>query len=148
MSSYLVSVLKQWLSEHPDGPWLFCHERTVARSKKRSRTTGRLNQKIRPKSGKERMQLLRERDSTEPASLTKDEANHHLRRTLNGSKWKILKGWHTLRHSFISACASRGIDQRLVEAWAGHMSKETSRRYAHLYPSVQREALSSVFDAA
>jgi site-specific recombinase XerD len=77
--------------------------------------------------------------------LTKDEANHHLRRTLMGSKWEILHGWHTFRHSFISACASRGVDQRLVESWAGHMSKQTSRRYAHLYPSTQQQALASVF---
>jgi integrase len=148
MSAFLMAVLKHWLADHPGGPWLFCHEQTVARSKKRSRTTGHLDQKFRPKSDKERKARLRKRDVAEPAPLTKDEANHHLRRTLEGSKWEVLRGWHTMRHSFISACASRGVDQRLVESWAGHMSKETSRRYAHLYPSVQREALSSVFDAA
>jgi hypothetical protein len=83
------------------------------------------------------MQLVKERDLPEPAPLTKDEANHHLRRTLDSSNWQILRGWHALRHSFISACAS----QLFIEAWAGHMSKKTSRRYAHLYPSVQQSAL-------
>lgn len=148
LSAFLISALKQWLADHPGGPWLFCHEPTVTRSKKRSRVTGYLDQKVRPKRSKERQARLRERDVAEPVALSKDEANHHLRRTLGGGKWAILRGWHTLRHSFISACASRGVDQRLVEAWAGHMSKETSRRYAHLYPSTQQAALSGVFDAA
>ena len=50
------------------------------------------------------------------------------------------------RSRTISACASRGVDQRLVESWAGHMSKQTRRRYAHLYPSTQQQAFSGVFD--
>ena len=148
MSAFLIAVLTNWLDEHPGGPWLFCHEQTVTRSRKRSLMTGHLAQKARPTSGKERKARLRQRDLPEPAPLTKDEANHHLRHTLDGSEWKVLRGWHTLRHSFISACASRGVDQRLVESWAGHMSPEMSRRYAHLYPSTQQAALSSVFDAA
>src|SRR5262249_37850971 len=90
MSAFLVSVLKQWLANHPGGPWLFCHEQTVARSKKRSQTTGHLDQKTRPKTAAERKQLVRQRDLAEPSPLTKDEANHHLRRTLDGSKWEIL----------------------------------------------------------
>jgi len=28
--------------------------------------------------------------------------------------WEVLRGWHVLRHSFISNCASRGVDQRLL----------------------------------
>ena len=148
MSAFLIGVVTNWLTDHPGGPWLFCHEQTVIRSRKRSALTGHLNQKLRPKSGKERKARLRERDSVVAAALTKDEASHHLRQTLKNSKWDVLRGWHTLRHSFISACASRGVDQRLVECWTGHMSPEMSRRYAHLYPSTQQEALSGVFDAA
>lgn len=147
MSEFLIAVLKQWISNHPGGPWLFCHEATVARSHKRSKTTGHMG-KNRPTSGRARQIGVRTRERVEPSPLTKDEVNHHFRRTVADSKWDVLRGPHTLRHSFIAALASRGVDQRLVEEFAGHMSKETSRRYAHLYPSAKQAALSGVFDAA
>ena len=57
-----------------------------------------------------------------------------------------IRGLHCLRHSFISACASKGVDQRLVQEWAGHMNEATSNRYRHLYPSTQQEAISRVFE--
>lgn len=69
----------------------------------------------------------------------------HLRRALAKSKWSVIRGWHIFRHSFVSACASQGVDQRLLQTWCGHMSAETSARYAHLYPSSQQSALDSVF---
>jgi integrase len=148
MSAFLVGVMTEWVAEHPGGPWLFCHEAAVARSRKRSPTTGHQGQKTRPKSGKARQASVKMRGGVAAAPLTKDEANHHFRMAVAGSKWEMLRGWHALRHSFVSACASRGVDQRLVEAWAGHMSPAMSRRYMHLYPSVQQQALSAVFDAA
>jgi len=66
-------------------------------------------------------------------------------RILADSKWSVLKGFHTLRHSFISACASKGIDQRILDGWVGHQTEEQRRRYRHLYPSVQEAAIRSVF---
>ena len=77
--------------------------------------------------------------------LTEDEAPDHLKRTLAESEWDVIRGYHVLRRSFISACASRGIDQRLIDEWVGHQTDEQRRRYRHLYPSVQAEALKSVF---
>jgi integrase len=74
-----------------------------------------------------------------------NEVSGHLRRTVNGGRWSIVPGLHFLRHSFISACASKGIDQRLIDEWVGHQTDEQRRRYRHLYPSVQAEALRSVF---
>jgi integrase len=61
------------------------------------------------------------------------------------SKWSVLKGYHVLRHSFISACAAKNVDQRLLDSWVGHQTEEQRRRYRHLYPSVQEAALRSVF---
>ena len=61
------------------------------------------------------------------------------------SKWSVLKGYHVLRHSFISACASKGIDQRILDGWVGHQTEEQRRRYRHLYPNVQEAAIRSVF---
>lgn len=78
-------------------------------------------------------------------AITPREAHNYFERALKQSKWNALRGWHALRHSFVSACASKGVDQRMVESWAGHMSAEMSRRYAHLWPSAQREAMKAVF---
>jgi integrase len=66
-------------------------------------------------------------------------------RVLADSKWEVVRGWHVLRHSFVSACASKGIDQRMLQAWVGHQTAEMARRYTHLFPSVQEAAIRSVF---
>jgi integrase len=76
-----------------------------------------------------------------PLSVTQN----YFKRALQNSKWSVIRGWHTLRHSFVSACASCGVDQRMLQEWCGHMSPEMSRRYAHLWPSSQQEAIKSVF---
>jgi integrase len=77
--------------------------------------------------------------------ITHDEAHDHFKRVVRGSKWEVLRGYHVLRHSFISACASKGIDQRLIDEWTGHATEEQRKRYRHLYPSTQQEAILSVF---
>ncbi|MBS0204436.1 MAG: tyrosine-type recombinase/integrase [Planctomycetes bacterium] len=77
--------------------------------------------------------------------LSVDEASHHFKQTLSGSKWDKIRGWHVFRHSFISNCASQGIDQRMIDAWTGHQTEEMRKRYRHLFPTVQRAALQSVF---
>jgi hypothetical protein len=57
----------------------------------------------------------------------------------------VLLGYQVLRHSFISACASKGVDQRLIDEWTSHSTAEQRRRYRHLYPTTQQEAISKVF---
>src|SRR4029079_6560211 len=44
--------------------------------------------------------------------------------------------YHILRHSFISALASEGVDQRVIDEVVGHQSEEQRKRYRHLYPGV------------
>jgi len=61
------------------------------------------------------------------------------------SKWSVIPGWHCLRHSFISNCAARGVDQRLIDHWVGHTTEAMRRRYSHLLPAVSQTALLSVF---
>ena len=56
----------------------------------------------------------------------------------------MIKGWHVLRHSFASNCAAKGIDQRLIDSWLGHTT-EISKRYLHLIPSNEQNALNTVF---
>lgn len=118
MAPALESVLKAYLESHPGGSTLFVHGGDVDRSKKRR---------------------------TGYAPPTVHEVQHHFRHAISRSRWSVVKGLHSLRHSFISACASRGVDQRMLQEWAGHMTAEMQRRYAHLYPSVQRDVMRSVF---
>lgn len=121
LSPPLIAILSDWLKCHPGGPWLFAQRPEIERSK-----------------------TVRK----EALAVTKDEAQDHFHRTMRGSKWKVLKGWHVLRHSFISVCASEGVDQRLLLAWVGHMTAEMQSRYTHLYPSVERKVMEGIFGLA
>ena len=67
------------------------------------------------------------------------------RKLVRGTKWDVMKGWHVLRHSFISICAAAGVDQRVLQGWVGHLSAATHKRYTHLIPSREREIIGSVF---
>jgi integrase len=145
ISARLQNVLRQWLSKHPGGDALFCHNRRVDRSKTRSPTTGHV-WKHRPKRLEERLGSVRLRPAVPMSPLTKDEMHDHFKRTLAASKWGRLRGWHALRHSFVSCMATKNVDQRLIEEWCGHMDEETSRRYRHLYPSTQKETFRAVFN--
>ncbi len=83
--------------------------------------------------------------SIDGSALTVDEANHHLKWSLANSPWSNVRGWHVFRHSFISNCASRAIDQRMIDDWTGHQTDEMRKRYRHLLPSSQRSAIDTVF---
>ncbi len=72
-------------------------------------------------------------------------ASEHLDQALHKSPWQNIPGWHVFRHSFISNCASRGIDQRFIDSWVGHQTDEQRRRYRHLFPDSQQQAIDSVF---
>jgi integrase len=114
----LSEALRAWLKVRPQSPYLFCQSAEVTRS--RTKRQG-------------------------PTPVTKDEAHDHFRRTVEGSKWQVLRGYHVLRHSFISALASQGVDQRVIDEVVGHQSEEQRKRYRHLYPGVMKEAVARVF---
>jgi integrase len=145
LTPFLAGVFTGWLAEHPGGPHLFCLSGFVGRSRKRSRTTGHKGERTRESSLKGRTAGVRGRDEQPPAPLSRKEAHDHFKRTLSGSKWEVLKGWHVLRHCFISACASKGTDQRLIDEWTGHSTEEQRKRYRHLWPSTQQQAIVNVF---
>lgn len=48
--------------------------------------------------------------------------------------------WHTLRHTFISRLATRGVDIASIKELAGHHSMSTTMEYIHLTPEHLREA--------
>jgi integrase len=114
----LEDVLREWLEIHPGGSATFCHSGNIERSRTKR---------------------------AEPVALTRNEAAHHFKQTLSGSKWKVVRGWHCLRHSFISNAASKGIDQRMIDEWVGHTTEAMRRRYRHLFPSSQQDAMKMLF---
>jgi integrase len=145
MAPALAGLLREWLAAHPGGKFLFCQAGEVARSKKRSRTTGHKGGKTRPSGLNDRLATVRQRGAVQAGPVTRDEAHDHFKRTLAGSKWEVLKGYHVLCHSFISCLAAAGVDQRIIDEFVGHLSDEQRRRYRHLVPDVKQKAITSVF---
>jgi integrase len=121
LSPFLAGVLQEWLSRYPGGAETFCQPLHVCRSKTKRVALG---------------------------PISRNEANDHFQRAVQGSKWEKLRGWHTLRHSFASNCAARGVDQRIIDSWMGHQTEEMQKRYRHLFPEQQRAAILSVFGEA
>src|SRR5262249_18223105 len=124
---------------------LFCHSETVARSKKRSVTTGYQSTGKRPSTLTGRRASVYRRPRPGVLPLTGDEVHDHFRRTVAGSKWEVLRGLHVLRHSFISCLAGAGVDQRIIDDFVGHQTDEQRKRYRHLLPDVKQKALAGVF---
>ena len=137
----VVEVLADWLKARPKGvPFLFAEAGTRPRSRTRGKTTGNAA------GGHGRNAGVTVRTAPGTSGITDDIASDHLDRALAASpRWEHLRGWHVLRHSFISACANRGIDQRMIDAWVGHSTDQQRMRYRHLYPSTQQAAIDQVF---
>jgi integrase len=145
LSAFLAAVLQDWLASHPGGPHLFCNAAVVARSRKRSCTTGHLGKKTRASTLDGRLANVKKRERPGLGPITEDEAHDHRRRSLRGSRWSVIKGWHIAHHSFASNCAAKGIDQRLIDRWLGHTTDEMRRRYLHLIPNQEQQAIGAVF---
>lgn len=78
--------------------------------------------------------------------LSEDTATNHFNGTLKQSPWENVRGFHVFRHSFASNAAAEGVDERMIDEWMGHQTEEMRRRYRHLAPNHQREAIDSVFE--
>lgn len=50
-------------------------------------------------------------------------------------------GWHTLRHTFASHLAMRGVPLHAIKELMGHSTITTTMRYAHVAPSTLRAAI-------
>ncbi len=118
LSAFLNAELKTWMKKKPESPYLFPEVHDCFRIRK---------------------------EQQEDGAMQPDEASHHLNIVLSGSDWSNLRGWHVFRHSFISNCATQGVDQRFIDAWVGHQTDEQRRRYRHLFPDSQKQAIDSVF---
>ncbi|MCA9234301.1 MAG: site-specific integrase [Planctomycetales bacterium] len=118
MSPLLRRVLRDYLPAHPGGRYTFAIPPGLPRSKSKAGA---------------------------PTRLTVDQAHDHFKRAVAGTKWSKARGWHVFRHSFCSNCAAAGIDQRVINGWVGHQSEEMVKRYRHLIPDQQQQAIAAVF---
>jgi len=117
MSDLLAGTMQEWFAQHPGGQFTICEPVRIMRGK--TRAIG--------------------------VPLTRSEAHDHFKRTLKGSKWEKIRGFHVFRHSFASNLAAAGVDQRLIDEWMGHQTEEMRRRYRHLFPDQQQKAIELVF---
>lgn len=83
----------------------------------------------------------------DPRPLDSDTAHGYFKGPLANSKFSKLRGWHVLRHSFCSNAAAAGIDQRIINSWVGHQTDDMVRRYRHMLPSKEQEAITRVFSS-
>ena len=67
--------------------------------------------------------------------LTTDSGSYHFSKTLEKSRWDVVKGFHVLRHSFGSNLARSGkVGRDTIAAWMGHTTEEMMTLYQHLFP--------------
>jgi integrase len=80
--------------------------------------------------------------------LTDGQAWKAFRTAVKGSKWEVLRGYHSFRHSFASNLAAAGIDARVISELMGHQTADMEKRYRHLFPEQRRAAVVSVYGQA
>jgi integrase len=116
----LAKIMKAWIKVHPGGQFMIVAPAYMANSRNKHQL---------------------------PSPLTPDQAHDHFHRTMAGSKWQVLKGWHVLRHSFCSNCARRGVPDSVIDAWMGHRGDEAiKKRYRHLFPCDRRKFMKTLFN--
>lgn len=147
MSPLLEKVMKDWVaSAHPGGLYTFCLGDTLLRSRKRSMTTGHQSGSARSTTKFGRQRTIRERtERPGHLPLTWGEASDHFKRTLTGTKWAVIRGFHVFRHSLASNLAMAGVRQEVIDGWLGHQTEEMRRRYRHLFPQETQDAMQRVF---
>jgi integrase len=73
--------------------------------------------------------------------LDQKTAEHALREACRGAGLRHI-GWHTLRHTFASHLAMKGVSMKAIQELLGHSHMTMTMRYAHLAPSTLRDAVS------
>jgi len=75
--------------------------------------------------------------------FTKNESKHPLWRACKRAGLRSI-GWHALRHTFASHLAMRGVPLKAIQELLGHSTIEMTMRYAHLSPTVKRDAVAQL----
>ena len=117
----LKEIMAAWLEQHPGGRYTISVPPGMIRSKSKADT---------------------------PQPLTLSQARSHFEQTLDESKWKVVRGFHVLRHSFASNLARKGVHQSIIDRWLGHQTEEMTRRYRHLFPEEKKQAMDAMSKAA
>jgi integrase len=116
MHPKLKEVMKDWIKNHPGGQFAIAAPLTMPRRKSRSELT----------------------------MLSREEAHHHFKETLASSKWKMIRGFHVLRHSFGAICTRAGVPMNVIAAWMGHTTDEMMKLYQHLFPQDEQSWMKKV----
>ena len=77
--------------------------------------------------------------------LTWKMATKRFRSTIQRSRWAVLHGWHTFRHSFASNLARNGIPQAHIDEMMGHETEVMRERYRHLFPHDLDQSVGKLF---
>jgi len=70
-----------------------------------------------------------------------DRASRLLDDLLDASDFKLLGGWHSLRHSFITICVWKGYSFEQISQWSGHIHPDTQKRYTHYYGEASKKLM-------
>lgn len=72
---------------------------------------------------------------SDPQAITPGKATTHFKTALKSSQWKVVRGFHVLRHSFGSNLARTGkVSSEEIGKWMGHTTDEMRELYQHLFP--------------
>jgi integrase len=77
---------------------------------------------------------------SEGRPFTNYRMHYAIRKLCRESGFRTI-GWHTLRHSFASHLALRGVPLPAIKDLMGHSTVTTTMRYAHVAPSTLRAAI-------
>jgi integrase len=58
-----------------------------------------------------------------------------------GRKAQVLKSFHSLRHTFVSRLAEKGISPLVIQSMSGHSTMAMTERYSHIGIEAKRKAL-------
>ncbi len=110
-----------------------------------------------PKSGRGRALPMTERLASALSSVRHLRAPRvFCREDGSGWTWEVVRAavrratkraglreisWHTLRHTFCSHLAMRGVSAKAIQELAGHTDLKTTQRYMHLAPRVLEDAI-------
>lgn len=106
MRPKLRAIMQEWFKAHPGGQATIAPPLKMPRRKSREQT----------------------------GALTREEAHHHFKETLAGSKWEVVRGFHVLRHSFGAISTRATIPMNVIAKWMGHTTDEMMKLYQHLFP--------------
>jgi integrase len=78
--------------------------------------------------------------TTDGQPFNNDRLNYAIGKLCNQAGLRRI-GWHTLRHTFASHLAMRGVPLPAIKELMGHSAITTTMRYAHVAPSTLRSAI-------